>query len=288
MPAGKYAPKPINEQVIVITDASSRVGLELAKRASSQGARVVLGARRREDIDDLADEINSAPGRAIAVTTDVSKFSDLMNLKNKAISKFGRIDTWINNAANSIYGYVLDSDINEERKLFETNFWGSRYGSQVAVEAMAETGGVLINFGSEVSVSAQPLLGIYASSKDALKSFTDALRSEIRDKDLHIEVCLLRPASISDENPVDTADAVLKCAEHPQRDVYVGGPARLSAILETFFPQVKDMVAESKMKDLKKENVDETTAELSAIGVLKTLKENFKFSLKENRKPEEQ
>lgn len=284
MSAAKFIPKNLSDQVIVITDASSRIGLEMAKQAAAKGAKVVLGARSREDIDDLADEINTHPGRAIAVTTDVSKMSDLVNLKNKALAKFGRIDTWINNAGISLYGYLLDSDLNEERKLVETNFWGTRYGSQVGVEAMLEQGGVLINFGSEVSVAAQPLLGIYSSSKEALKAFTDALRSELRDKDFPVEVCLLRPASISDENPVDTAAAVLKCAEHPQRDVYVGGPARLSAILDTFFPQVKDMVAETKMKEMKKEETEDTSNEITTLGVLKTLKDNLKSSLKEIRK----
>lgn len=281
---GKFVTKPLNEQVIVITDASTGIGSAIAKLATQKGAKVVLGAMNRDDLDELADEINSHPGKAIAVTTDVTKLQDIINLKNKALAKFGRIDTWINNAGTAIYGYLLESDLEEERKLFETNFWGARYGSQVAVDAMGSEGGVLINMGSEVSVAAQPLLGIYSATKQALKSFTDALRSELRDKDIHIEVCLLRPASISEENPEETAAAILKCAENPQRDVYVGGPARLSAILDTFFPQVKDMVAETKMKELKKEEQDETSSEVTTLSVLKTLKDNLKSSLKDMRK----
>lgn len=281
---GKTVTRPISEQVIVITDASSGIGSAIAKLATQKGAKVVLGAKNRDDLDDLGDQINAFPGKAIAVTTDVTKLQDIINLKNKAISKFGRIDTWINNAGSAIYGYLLDSDLEEEKKLFDTNFWGTRFGSQVAAEAMEKDGGVLINMGSEVSVAAQPLLGIYSASKQALKAFTDALRSELRDKDIHIDVCLLRPASISEEHPEETAAAILKCAEIPQRDVYVGGPARLSAILDTFFPQVKDMVTETKMKELKNEEQEEAPSELTTMSVLKTLKDNLKSSIKDMRK----
>lgn len=284
MMVGKQVIRPIDEQVIVITDAASRIGSAIAKLATQKGAKVVLGARNRDDLDELADEINSFPGKAVAVTTDVTKLQDIINLKNKAIAKFGRIDTWINNAGSSAYGYLLDSDLEDERKLFETNFWGTRYGSQVASESMSKDGGVLINMGSEVSVAAQPLLGIYSATKQAIKAFTDSLRSELRDKDIPIEVCLLRPASITDDHPEETASAILKCAESPQRDVYVGGPARLSAILDTFFPQVKDMVAETKMKELKKEELEEVPSEITTMSVLKTLKDNLKSSLKDMRK----
>lgn len=284
MMVGKTVTRPISEQVIVITDASSGIGSAIAKLATQKGAKVVLGAKNRDDLDDLADQINAYPGKAIAVTTDVTKLEDIINLKSKAISKFGRIDTWVNNAGSAIYGYLLDSDLEEEKKLFDTNFWGTRFGSQVAAEAMKNDGGVLINMGSEVSVVAQPLLGIYSATKQALKAFTDALRSELRDKDIHIEVCLLRPASISEEHPEETAAAILKCAEVPQRDVYVGGPARLSAILDTFFPQVKDMVTETKMKELKNEEQEEAPPELTTMSVLKTLKDNLKSSIKDMRK----
>jgi short-subunit dehydrogenase len=330
----KFTPKKINEQTILITGASSGIGRATALLAAEKGAKIVLAARSEEDLKDVAEQITKIGSQALVVATDVSKKEDLENLREKAIAKFGHIDTWINNAGTSIYGYLLDADIEEERKLFETNFWGARIGSRLAVEAMKDNGGVIINLGSEVSVASQPLLGIYSASKHALKAFTDALRSELRDRNYPIEICLVRPTAIDTMfadhganrlpegepslpaplyQPEVAAEAILKCAEHPQRDVYVGGPARLSAILDTFFPKVKDMMAESSMKELRKgtgkshtlanENLYDAPEEnevhgtnegkhhdrslytdITTMNVIKTLKDNFKSSLKEYRK----
>jgi short-subunit dehydrogenase len=331
----KFKPKSLKDQTIVITGASSGIGLATARMAAEKGAKVVLAAREIDELNHIVKSINSTGGNALAVETDVSKLDDLVKLGEESIKKYGRIDTWINNAGTSIYGYLLDADFEEEKKLFETNFWGARWGSQIAVNFMKENGGVLINLGSEVSVAAQPLLGMYSASKHALKAFTEALRSELRDKQFPIEVCLVRPTAIDTPfadhganrldagepslpsplyHPDVAASAILKCAENPQRDVYVGGPARLSAILDTFFPTVKDMMAESRMKELKlgtevahretNESLDHASAdvseeqghmnkpiatfsaytELTTLGVLKTLKDNLKTSIKELRK----
>lgn len=329
----KFKPKEISQQTIVITGASSGIGRATAKMAIEKGANVVLAARSENEINDLALELGE---KAFAVTCDVSLQEDIVRLKEETIKKFGRIDTWINNAGTSIYGYLMESDIEEEKKLFETNFWGARYGSQIAVEAMKDNGGVLINLGSEVSVAAQPLLGMYSASKHALKAFSEALRSELRDKNIPVEVCLVRPTAIDTPfpdhatnrldqgepslpsplyHPDVAATAILKCAENPQRDVYVGGPARLSAIIDTFFPAVKDMMAESRMKELKEgtdlphdqhnENLNEPSGtsaeehghlqkqyhaafsgytELTTLGVLRTLKDNILQPLKELRR----
>jgi short-subunit dehydrogenase len=278
MSSSKFKARALNEQVIVITDASGGIGLLTAKMAASKGAKVVLAASNRDSIDEVVDEINASGGKAMAVTADVSKIEDVINLKNKALQKFERIDTWVNNAGSSHYGYLLEADMDEEKKLFDLNFWSARYGSQVAILAMEKEGGVLINLGIEVSVSSRPFFGMYAASKQALKTFTDSLRTELRDKDIQVEVCHLRPAAIdTDLETEPAAEAILKCAVEPQRDVYVGGPARLTAILDTFFPQVKDMMTETKMKELKNEG---------SGSVFKSLKDNLKSSLKDMRKPD--
>lgn len=297
----KFKPKPLSDQTIVITGASSGIGLATALMAARKGAKVALAARNGEALDETVKQILKEGGKAIAITTDVSNESEMKGLKEKVLREFGTIDTWINNAGTSIYGYLLDSDLTEEKKLFETNFWGARIGSLLAVEAMKEKGGVLINLGSEVSVAAQPLLGMYSASKHALKAFTEALRSELRDCDIPVEVCLVRPTAIDTPfsqqglHPDAAAEAILKCAENPQRDVYVGGPARLSAILDTFFPKVKDMMAETKMKELKEgashpHNEEEerrsANTEITTLGVLKTLKDNFKLARNEKREQE--
>lgn len=334
MSNSRFKPKPLKNQTIVITGASSGIGLATAFMAAKRGANVVLAARNGDALEKCVQKIQKEGGSALAVTTDVSNHEEMLNLREKALKKFGAIDTWINNAGTSIFGYLLESDIEEEKKLFETNFWGARIGSILAVESMKENGGVLINLGSEVSVAAQPLLGMYSATKHALKAFTDALRCELRDRNIPVEVCLVRPTAIDTPfaehgldrldtgepslpspmyHPDVAAEAILKCAENPQRDVYVGGPARLTAILDTFFPSVKDMMAETRMKELKEgtlsphnENEEglyhasenegnvqgnsggktlkhSAYTEITTLGVLKTLKDNFKLSRSEKR-----
>jgi short-subunit dehydrogenase len=268
-----FTPKPIDQQTIVITGASSGIGLATAKLAAQKGARVVLASRNSEALNNCVDEINRDGGNALAVVADVSVWEDIVRLKDEAIKAFGFIDTWVNNAGTSIFGYLMDTDFSEERKLFETNFWGARMGCAAALEAMKEKGGVIINLGSEVSVASQPLLGMYSASKHALKAFTEAFRSELKDRNIPIAVTLIRPTAINTPfaehganrlpegepslpapqyPPELAAEAIIKCCEKPQRDVYVGGPAKLSAIMDTFFPSVKDLVAETRMKELKK------------------------------------
>lgn len=245
----KLRMKAISEQVIVITDAASSIGRATASLASERGAKVVLCSQKDDELRALTEELRQKGGEVYFILADVTRYEDLIRIKEETMRNFGRVDTWINNAAYSLSGYLMDTPLEEERKLFDLNFWGTRMGCQVAVDCMKETGGTIVNLGSEISVSAQPLLGIYSASKEAVKIMTDALRSELRDRNIPIEVTLIRPTAM--DTPF--AEAILKSAENPQRDVYVGGPAKLSAIIDTFFPQVKDMVAETRMKELKRE-----------------------------------
>lgn len=262
------AKKPINEQVIVITGASSGIGLATALMAAERGARVVLSSRNKSDLDEIVRKIKKSGRNAIAVQADVTSLSDLKKLRDQAIQAFGRIDTWVNNAGTSIYGSLLDTPVETERQLFETNFWGIRLGSQVAVEALKEKGGVLINLGSEVSGRAIPVQGMYSATKHAVKAFTDALRMELEREDYPISVVLVRPTAINTPfanhgtnllkegepslpapsyHPNVAAEAILKAAVHPQRDVYVGGGSRLSEVMDTFLPRLMDRFLERMM-----------------------------------------
>ncbi len=137
-------PKPLNEQVIVITAASSGIGLTTARMAAKRGARVVMAARNTADLEAAADEINTNGGRAIAVTTDVSDPDAVDRLGEAALLAFGTIDTWVNNAGVSIYGKLDRVPLADKRKLFDINFWGVVHGCRTAVRLMNERGGVLI------------------------------------------------------------------------------------------------------------------------------------------------
>lgn len=274
--------RAISEQVIVITGATTGVGRATANLAAERGAKVVICSTEEEELRALTEELRQKGGEVRFIIADVTRMKDLLKIKEEALTSFGRVDTWVNNAGTSLYGYLMDTSLEDERKLFEINFWGTRMGCQIAVECMKESGGTIINLGSEVSVASQPLLGIYSASKNAVKAITDALRSELRDRNIPIEVTLIRPTAIDApfaEHAGTCAEEILKNAENPQRDVYVGGPAKLSAILDTFFPQVKDMVSETRMKDLRGHETDYTTKSF-----IKTITNSARKSLENFRR----
>jgi len=151
--------KPIEEQVIVITGATSGIGLVTARMAAQQGAKVVLAARDREELARVAEEIRTEGGDAIHCVADVANPDDLRQVADAAMRSYGRIDTWVNNAGVSIYGKIIDTSMDDHRRLFETNYWGVVNGSLAAIPHLRRHGGALINLGSVVSDRAVPLQG---------------------------------------------------------------------------------------------------------------------------------
>jgi len=211
--------KPLSEQTILITGATSGIGLCTARMAAKQGANVVAVARNEDALRKLVDEINSSQGsstersngrskngrsrpanvssgRATYAVADVADEQALRQAANIAVEKFGTIDTWVNNAGISMYGRIMDVPIQDLRRLFETNVWGVIYGSRIGIEHLREHGGALINLGSETSDAAIPLQGIYSASKHAVKGFTDALRIETEADNLPVSITLIKPTAI--------------------------------------------------------------------------------------------
>jgi short-subunit dehydrogenase len=259
--------KPLEEQVMVLTGATSGIGLCTARMAAKRGVRLVLAARNEDALRRLADEINQSGGDAIYVAADVGREGDVKKIESEALNRFGNFDTWVNNAAISIYGKLEDVHIDDLRQLFETNFWGVVHGSLIAARNLKIYGGALINIGSTLSDRAIPLQGIYCASKHAVKGFTDALRVELESENAPISVTLIKPAAINTpykeharnyldvepENPPPVyapetvAETILYCAENPIRDVYVGSAAKAFAMAGNFTPRLFDYVMESTM-----------------------------------------
>src|SRR5687767_5283220 len=140
--------KNLNEQVIVITGASSGIGLTTARMAAERGARVVLASRNEDALRKLANEINESGADAVSVVADVGKERDVEKIAAEALHRFGGFDTWVNNAGVSIYGDLEEVSTKDMRQLFETNFWGTVYGSLIAARNMKSRGGAIINIGS--------------------------------------------------------------------------------------------------------------------------------------------
>ncbi|MBV9926275.1 MAG: SDR family oxidoreductase [Acidobacteria bacterium] len=257
--------KRLGEQVLVITGASSGIGLVTAREAARRGAKLVLVARAEDALRQLADEINSAGGEAVYVVADVGREEDVRRVAEQALARFGRVDTWVNNAGVSIYGRILDTPFEDMRRLYETNFWGVVYGSVVAAEILRQRGGALVNVGSVLSDRAIPVQGVYSSSKHAVKGFTDALRMELEEEDAPVSVTLIKPSTIDTPYtkhaknlmerepalpppvyaPETVAEAILHCAETPERDVYVGGGGKALTVMEKYAPRLSDKLMEA-------------------------------------------
>jgi short-subunit dehydrogenase len=262
--------KRVQDQVMVITGASSGIGLTTARMAARRGARLVLAARNEDALRQLVSEIKQNRGQAVRVAADVGKEEDVRAIGRAAVHHFGGFDTWINDAGGSVYGRLLDVPTADFRRLFDTNFWGVVYGSLEAARHFRERrgpyGGAIINVGSEVSDRSLPLQGMYASSKHAVKAFTDALRMELEKDRAPVSVTLVKPTAIDTpfaeyaQNyleqepalpppmyaPEVVAEAILHCAERPERDIYVGGPARQHALLGAIAPRLTDWLMERK------------------------------------------
>jgi NAD(P)-dependent dehydrogenase (short-subunit alcohol dehydrogenase family) len=256
--------KPIDEQVIVITGASSGIGLVTAKTAARHGASVVLASRNETDLENAVDAIRAEGGRAIHVVADVSDFAAVQRIADSAIAAFGRIDTWVNNAAVSMYGRIMDLGLEDMRRQFDVNYWGTVHGSIVAVPHLKKQGGALINVASALADRAIPLQANYCAAKHAMKAFTDALRMELEEEGAPISVSLVKPGSIDtpffekarlyigvEPQPVPpvyapevVAGAILECAGKPVRDVIVGGMGKVISLAQTLAPRLTDKYME--------------------------------------------
>jgi short-subunit dehydrogenase len=255
--------KPLNEQVMVITGASSGIGLVTAKHAAQRGACVVLAARNEQDLHDATRAIRQSGGRAACTIADVADATQVEAIAATALRAFGRIDTWVNNAAVSMYGRITDLRIEDMRRQMDVNYWGQVYGSRTAVRHLRQSGGALINVGSALSDRAIPLQGGYCAAKHALKAFTDTLRMELEQEGIPIAVTLVKPASIDtpffekartyldvEPQPVPpvyapevVSEVILHAAEHPVRELIAGGSgATLSAA--RFAPRLADLYME--------------------------------------------
>jgi short-subunit dehydrogenase len=259
--------KNLPDQVIVITGATSGIGLTTARMAARRGAKLVIAARNEVALLQLRDEIDAAGGSALAVPTDVTKKEDVHRLADAAIDRFGEFDTWVNDAGGSIYGLIRNVPVEEERKLFDLNYWGVVYGSRIAADYLRQRGGAIINLGSVASDRGIPLQSAYCASKHAVKAFTDALRVELEKEGAPVSVTLIKPTAIDtpffrhaktymDAQPTEpspmyapetVARAILYAAQTPVRDLLVGDKAPVESMLGRLFPGVGDRFMKAQM-----------------------------------------
>lgn len=181
----------IKDKVIIVTGASSGIGLATAKHLAIQGAKIVLASREPVKLQALEKDIPES----LAVPTDVTKPDEAKNLVDKTIEKFGRIDVLINGAAMAMAKPVEHIDLNEYRSLLELNVIAPLRLMQLVIPKMREQGGgTILNISSQASLKFIPYIAGYASTKYALNNLSLTAREELaKDK---IVVSVIRPGIV--------------------------------------------------------------------------------------------
>ena len=268
--------KPVSQQTLVITGATSGIGLATALEAADRGANLLLIARSPDRLDAAAEQCRQRGATVETLAADVADQAVIEMAHERAHDAFGGFDTWVNNAGASVYGKVWDVPIEDARQVFETNYWGTVHGSLVAARHFKETGasGAIINVGSVLSDRAFPLQGHYSATKHAIKAFTDALRMELDKDGVPVSVTLIKPnatdtpypehaANYMDEEPAlptpayapeVVARAILSAAEKPVRDVTVGAKDGIMAAVGLVAPGLVDKISVPAFFDQQKKD----------------------------------
>jgi NAD(P)-dependent dehydrogenase (short-subunit alcohol dehydrogenase family) len=254
--------KPLHEQRIVITGATSGIGLATAEAAATAGARVLLTARNGDALARIDADLRARGGNVVVLPLDTADPDYAETLAATAVDRFGGFDTWVNNAAAATFGTLAQTPIEDQRRVFEVGYWGTVNGALMALKHLRDAGhsGAIINLGSVLSERAMILQGAYSAMKHAVKGFTDTLRTEIMRDRLPIAVTLIKPSAMHTPyadharnymsetaqlppplyDPRLVARAILFAAAHPRRELTVGGFGAAGAVGDLMFPGLMD------------------------------------------------
>jgi len=251
----------LSNQVVAITGASAGIGRACALRCATDGASVVLSARRADRLAEAVREIEAKGGRAIAVPGDVSSETDMANLVVRAIEAFGHLDVMICNAGIGFHGPLDETPPDAMRRLVDVNLMGTLYAAHAAMVAMRRQGhGHIIAISSIVGRRGVEGSSVYAATKAAQIGLIEALRAEFVGSGFRASVVYpvgtvteFREAmhrdfgyAVSGAGPRQSADQVADrvadCIAAPRAEVYPYAAGWLLAILSVVAPATADRV----------------------------------------------
>ncbi len=252
------AKEDLTGKSVVITGASSGFGKGAARKFAEAGASLVLAARRDELLNDLVQECEARGVRAVAVPTDVAHQDQVEQLANAALTAFGAIDIWVNNAGAAAIGRFDEVPLADHVRVIETDLLGTLYGSYFAMRQFRKQGaGTLINVASLNGKIPSPYFSSYAAAKHGVVGLGTSLRQELQqDKIDTIRVCTIMPTTFdtpffehaarytgkesvpvsSPYDPKDVVDTIVQVAANPQDEVIVGTSAHFINVAHHLFP----------------------------------------------------
>ena len=245
--------KPLSNQVIVVTGASSGLGRAIARLAGERGARVVVTARNAEALDNCVAEIEQAGSEALAVPADVTDRAQVERVVEAAIERFGRIDTYVANAIVTVYAEAERLEEDELRRVIDVNFFGVVYGYWAALPHLRASRGTFLHVSSALAYRGIPLQAAYCSSKAGLRAFFESARVEEQKTGTGVAISLVLPGAINTPQfdrdrqklgyqPEPFAEATLHCAEHPIRELPISWGAQKLLWGQKLSPRAGDWV----------------------------------------------
>lgn len=270
--------RPIHDQVVVITGASSGIGRATALQFAARGASVVAIARNEDALDTLVAEIERRGGVAHKIVADVSQWPQVEAAAADVVSRFGRIDTWVNNAGVALYATVEAADVAEMQRVIDVNLMGQIHGVKAALPYLkGERRGAILNVASALATRSVPLQAAYCAAKHGVKGFTESLRLELDRAHSGISVTLIVPSSIDtplfehartklgvEPRPIPpvyepdvVAEAIVYAAEHRLRKVTVGGGGKALELMQRVSPKLVDAYWRLGARGFKQQKTDQ-------------------------------
>jgi NADP-dependent 3-hydroxy acid dehydrogenase YdfG len=195
----------IRDKIVVVTGASSGLGETTARLLSAQGATVVLGARRADRLQALAQDIEGRGGKALALETDVTRREQVKALVDAAVQTYGPIDVVINNAGQMPQAPLEQLKVDEWDRMIDVNLKGVTYGIAAALPHMQrQKSGHLVNVSSVAGHRVGPGFAVYAATKFAVRALSEGLRQEV--KPYNIRTTVISPGAVATELPNGVSD----------------------------------------------------------------------------------
>ncbi|MEF9931876.1 MAG: SDR family oxidoreductase [Bacteroidales bacterium] len=262
----------MKDKVVIVTGASSGIGLAAVKEFAAQGANVVLAARNIDKLNEIVHELKIKYNEQnfLAISTNVQEEKECKNLIDKAVDKFGKIDILVNNAGISMRAMFKDLDLSVIKSLMDVNFWGTVYCTKYALPYLLKAKGSVVGVISIAGFKGLPARTGYSASKFAIYGFLDTLRVEHLHDGLHVmvfapgfttsnirNVALTANGTTQGETPRD--EAKMMSAEEVARRLVKGIIKRKAQIILTpignitvwlnkFFPRLVDKLEYNYMK----------------------------------------